>query len=144
MLLLLTIVLAIMEFGFMFFNYMGLSEVGQAGCRSASLGSKTSVVLNRISQTATGVGLNNSRLTTIVLEYRTYTKATGVWSGWTTLGDATNYNDAPANDTYDSQVRVRLKYDYALVTGSFLAPIVGQGGIVSLAGTAVMRREETP
>jgi len=143
LLLLLTITLGIIEFGMMMKAYLTLSDVAREGSRSASLGSPTGVVDNRIIGTISTLGLRSLDLTDVYLEYRTYARATGYWSSWTTLGNTADgtENNAPNNDTYESQVRVRLVYGYRLVTGSFFAPIIGQGGTVSLKSSMVMKRE---
>jgi len=143
--LLLMLVMGIMEFGVMFRNYTDLGQVARAGCRSAALGSSTTVVTGRVTDTATALGLDTQRLTPISLQYRTYDKNTGAWTGWQTLGNApSGYNDAPCTTNLDSQVKVSLIYTYPLATGAFLSPLVGQDGNVTLPGTCAMRREETP
>ncbi len=143
--LLLLLVLGIAEFGIMFRNYLTVSEVARAGARSAALGSRVSIVSDRISTTASALGLNPGNLTATSMEYRVYDKANGVWSGWTTLGDAGDgYNNAPSDADYDSQVRVSVTYVYPLVTGSFFESIIGSGGDITLTGSCAMRREETP
>ena len=142
---LLMLVMGIMEFGIMFKNYLNLAQVANVGCRSAALGSNTTVIGNYINTTATGLGLAPARITSQAVEYRVFDKTTQVWTGWQTLGDGTGgYNNAPCDVTHDSQIRVRLGYTYPLVTGAFLSSFVGQNGNVVLSGTAAMRREETP
>ena len=144
MLLMMLIVMGIMEFGLMFRNYLSLDEVARAAVRSAALGSQTGVVQGRVTQTISALGLQQANLTSVSMQYRTYNKTTGVWSGWGTLGNgADGYNNAPCDQTYDSQVKVRITYTYPTVTGSFLAPMVGQNGNIVLNATSVMRREET-
>ena len=143
--LLLMLVMGIMEFGILFRNYLDVSQSVIAGCRSASLGSSTGVVTNRITNTATALGLDSQRLTSTTLQYRTYTKSTGAWSGWITLGDAASgYNNAPSDASTDSQIRIAVNYTYPLATGTFLSPVIGTGGNVTLSGTCAMRREQTP
>ena len=144
MMLLLMLVLGILEFGFMFRNYLTLNEVSRAGVRSASLGSTTGVVSNHVQESANALGLNSQYLTGVAQEYRTYEKATGTWSGWATLGDTGSYNSAPCSVTYDSQIRVKVTYRYPLVTGSFFSSIFGDSGQITLTGISAMRREETP
>lgn len=142
---LMLLVTGIMEFGLMFRNYLDVGQSVSAGCRSAALGSGTSVVGSRITSTLTALGLNTQYSTSTVLQYRTYNKLTGVWTGWQTLGNApSGYNNAPSDATYDSQIKITMVYTYPLATGAFLSPIIGQNGNVRLSGTCVMRREQTP
>ena len=143
--LLLLLVLGIVEFGVMFRNYMTLDVVARVGCRSAALGSGTSVVSGRITNAAGLLGLNSQYLTNVDLQYRVYDKAGGVWTGWQALGNAgSGYNNAPSDVNYDSQVKVGVAYTYPLITGSFFSGIIGQSGDVTLTGSCAMRREETP
>jgi Flp pilus assembly protein TadG len=142
---LLLLVMGIMEFGLMFRNYLDVAQSVSAGCRSAALGSSTSVVNARITSTLSALGLNSAHSTSTVLQYRTYDKTTGVWTGWQTLGNATSgYNNAPSTTTLDSQIKITMVYTYPLATGAFLSPIIGNNGNVSLSGTCAMRREQTP
>ena len=141
--LLLLLLMGILEFGILYGNYLSLAEVARDACRSASLGSSTSVVRSRITEAATALGMNMTYPITSYLEYRTYDKAGGTWSGWGTLGDSGSHNNAPVSSSVDSQVRVRLVYTYVAITGTFLSSVFGEDGNVRLSGTAVMRREET-
>ncbi|MHB9038391.1 MAG: TadE/TadG family type IV pilus assembly protein [Armatimonadota bacterium] len=141
--LLLLLLMGILEFGILYGNYLSLAEVARDACRSAALGSSTSVVRSRITEAATALGMNMTYPIVSYLEYRTYDKASGTWSGWGTLGDSGAYNNAPVSPSVDSQVRVRLVYTYVAITGTFLSSVFGEDGNVRLTGTAVMRREET-
>jgi Flp pilus assembly protein TadG len=144
MVLLLLLVLGILEFGIMFRNYLSLAEVARAGCRSAAIGSQTGVVFNRVVTTVSALGLTQSNVTNTVSQYRTYDRASGAWSGWATLGNsADGYNNAPCDQTHDSQVKVTVTYSYTMITGSFLSPMVGNNGRITLHATSVMRREAT-
>ena len=143
--LLLLLVLGIVEFGVMFRNYLTLDEVARVGCRSAALGSSTSVISSRITNTAGSLGLDSQYMTGTVLEYRIDDKAGGVWTGWQALGNgAGGYNNAPSDANYDSQVKIQIAYMYPLITGSFFSEIIGDSGNVTLTGSCAMRREETP
>ena len=139
---LLWIVMGIVEFGFMFRNYLSLNEIARTGCRSAALGSSTSVISSYIAQTTTAIGLDTSRLGSPTMQYRVYDKTAGTWGGWQTLGNSGNYNNAPVDSEHDSQVKISLSYTYPLITGSFLGSVVGSGGNVSMSGACVMRRED--
>lgn len=143
--LLLTLVMGIVEIGIMLSKYMGVSEVSRASARSASLGSVTGVVSQRAADTLNGLGLLTSGTASVSMQYRTYEKASGVWTGWQTLSDGPNgYNSAPCDENFDSQVRVSVTYTYPLITGSFLSSVLGSDGNVTLRSSSIMRRESTP
>ena len=140
---LLTLTFGIIEFGMMIKAYLTVSNVAREGVRSSSLGSPTGVVDSRIISTTTALGLNSMYVTSVYQEYRTYTRATGVWSSWMTLGNTVDgtQNNAPNNDIYESQLRVRLVYTYHLVTGTMFTSIFGPSGTVALRTSMVMKRE---
>lgn len=143
--LLLTLVLGMLEIGIMLSRYMGIGEAARASVRSAALGSMIGVVSQRATDTLNVLGLLSSGTTSVNMQYRTYDKAAGVWTGWLALGDGPNgYNSAPCDADYDSQVRVTITYTYALITGSFLSSVLGSNGNVTLRSTSIMRRESTP
>jgi Flp pilus assembly protein TadG len=142
--LLMTMLMGIIEFGILYGNFLSLSEVARAGARSASLGSSVAVITNRVTTTAYDIGLSDNNPMSTALSYRTYDKASGAWSAWSALGDSGNYNSAPCNTTYDSQVKVRVAYTYPLLTGSFFSAIIGSEGNATINQTVIMRREETP
>jgi Flp pilus assembly protein TadG len=111
--LLLTLVMGMLEIGVMLNRYMGTSEAARASVRSASLGSMTGVVSQRAIDTLNGLGLLASGGASITMQYRTYDKTAGVWSGWQSLADGSNgYNSAPCSQNLDSQVRVTVTYTY--------------------------------
>ena len=140
---LLTMTFGIIEFGMMMRAYLTIAEVARDGVRSAALGNPTGVVDSRIVNTTSALGLSSMDLTSVYQEYRTYAKATGVWSSWTTLGNTPDgtQNNAPNDATYESQVRIRLVYSYHLITGRLFAAIFGPSGLVSLNTSGVMKRE---
>lgn len=143
--LLLTLVMGMLEIGIMLSRYMGVSEVARASVRSAALGSMTGVVSQRATDTLNSLGLQTTGTPTVNMQYRTYDKTAGVWTGWQTLANGTDgYNSAPCNQDFDSQVRVSVIYTYPLITGSFLSSFLGSDGTVTLRSTSVMRRESTP
>jgi hypothetical protein len=143
--LLLTLMMGMLEIGIMLSRYMGISEASRASVRSAALGSMTGVVSQRAVDTLNVLGLLSSGGASITMQYRTYDKASGVWTGWQALTDGANgYNSAPCDQNFDSQVRVSVTYTYSLITGTLLSSVIGNNGQVTLRTTSIMRRESTP
>lgn len=132
-LLLLTLVFGIIEFGLLMKDYMVLNQAAREGARSASLGSPTSVVTTRIQNSIPT--LDVSRLT-ITLQKRTMSPSPG---SWTSLGNSADglTNDAQQGD----QVRAYLAYSHRLVTGSMFTWLGGGGTSLTIHGDMVMRRE---
>lgn len=124
---------AIIEFGFIFRDQLLIQQVAREGARVAAVGRSVGEV--QAMMTGAAQGLVTSRLTS-VLEYRIYDSG---WSGWYSLADDGNKNDAPQG----AQVRVRCSYQHALLTGPLFARMIGRPRATqtTLAAQMVMRRE---
>lgn len=131
--LLITLVFGIIEFGLIMKDYLTLGQAAREGVRSASLGSTTSVITTRIQSSA--LSLPSSSIT-ITLYKRTMGSTPG---NWTSLGNKSNPagNDASQGD----QVRVHLSYPHRLITGNLLTFLAGGGDSITLGSDMVMRRE---
>jgi Flp pilus assembly protein TadG len=132
-LLLLTLLFGIIEFGLLMKDYLVLNQAAREGARSASLGSPTSGVTARIQSTAATLKPANL---TIALQKRAMATTPGPWVA---LGNATDglHNDAQQGD----EVRAYLTYSHNLVTGSFFSWLFGGGTSVTIHGDMIMRRE---
>jgi Flp pilus assembly protein TadG len=135
--LLLGLLFGIIEFGLLFKDQLSIQQAAREGVRTAAVGRLRSEVNNRIVTAATT--LTPANLTYDAM-YRTYNS--GVWSGWTTLGDRTDdsgQNDAPQG----AQVRVRTHYVHRFATGALFARLIGRPGTssITLHAEMVMRRE---
>ena len=133
---LLGLLFAIIEFGFLFKDQLTLQQAAREGSRAAAVGKPTTEVHAAVDGSLTT--LEHSRMT-LYMEYRTYS---GGWSAWTTLGDTgstPNQNNAPQG----AQVRARLTYRHQLLTGPLFARMIGQPGATeeTLYAQVVMRRE---
>ena len=132
-LLLLTLVLGIIEFGLLMKDYLLLNHAAREGARSAALGSPTSAVISRVQSSSPT--LSQARLT-ITLEKRAMGASPSPWGA---LGDTSDglHNDAAQGD----EVRAYLTYSHQLATGSFFSWIFGGGTSVDIHGDMIMRRE---
>jgi Flp pilus assembly protein TadG len=133
---LLGILFAIIEFGFLFKDQLTLQQAAREGARAAAVGKCVSDINAQVTGSATT--LDPTKLT-FVLEYRTYS---GGWSAWTTLGD-TGGTPAANNAPQGAQVRVRCTYNHLLLTGPLFARMISQPGATqkTLYAQMVMRRE---
>lgn len=132
-LLLLTLVFGIIEFGLLMKDYLLLNHAAREGARFAALGSPTSGVITRIQSSAPT--LNQSSLTTTLQK-----RAMGATPGaWVALGNTTDglHNDAGQGD----EVRAYLTYSHQLATGGFFSWLFGSGTSVDIHGDMIMRRE---
>ena len=142
---LMLLVTGIMEFGLMFRNYLDVAQSVSAGCRSAALGSSTSVVNARITSTLSALGLNSAYSTSTVLQYRTYTQDYWSVDGMADTGQrgerlqqrSIKHNSRqPDQDNNGLHLSTRDR--------SVSVPDHRSNGNVSLSGTCAMRREQTP
>ena len=135
--LLLVLLFAIIEFGFLFKDQMAVQQAAREGARAAGVGRPVAEITARIqaaAATLTLTSLTNDKMS------RYYNS--GAWTTWINIADRSDgsgYNDAPAG----GQVRVRCYYTHALVTGPLFANLIGRSGStsVTLYGTMIMRRE---
>lgn len=135
--LLLSLLFAIIEFGFIFKDQLSLQQAAREGARVAAVGRGISEIDARIVGCASGLTLANLVYTK---SWRTY--ANGVWSAWTTMADRTDGsgdNDAPQG----AQVRVICTYTHNLLTGPLFARLIGRPGesTMALRAEMVIRRE---
>jgi Flp pilus assembly protein TadG len=132
MLLFVTLLFGIVEFGLIMNDYLTLSQAAREGARSASLGSPTSTVTTRIQNTAPTLPPSSI---TITLQTRTTNPSTG---SWTTLGNNSNgQNSANSGD----QIMVNLTYPHKLITGNMLTFLGSGKTTLNLNSQMIMRRE---
>lgn len=134
---LLALLFAIIEFGFLFKDQLIIQQAAREGARTAALGRTLSEIQARIMSAA--ATLNTSQLTYDVM-FRTYNS--GVWSAWTTLAnqpDDSGTNNAPQG----AQIRVRINYVHPFLTGPLFARLLGRPGesSMTLRAEMIMRRE---
>jgi len=131
----LTLLFAIIEFGFLFKDQLLLQQVAREGARAAAVGKQVAEVRAKITSAAALLKTSNLSST---LQYRTYSSG---WSGWATLGDRTTpaENDAPEG----AQIVVKCTYTHPFLTGSLFASLIGRPGATTmpLYGQVAMRRE---
>ena len=108
--LLLLLLLGIIEFGLLFKDLLILQEAARVGARSAGLGDTTTVITQRVRNSA--VSLTASSLSTTL----TYSTNNGSSFG-ETLSDSGGANTAPVG----SLIKVRVSYPHAYLTG-FVVP----------------------
>lgn len=131
--LLITLVFGIIEFGLLLKDYLTLNQAAREGARSAALGSPTSTVQTRIRNCAPTL---DSAQIGISLYKRPMGGSPGDWQALGNTGDG-DYNDAePGN-----QVRASLSYPHDLVTGSLFSWMAGGGSSIDIGSEMVMRRE---
>ena len=131
--LLMTLVFGIIEFGLLIKDYLTLSHAAREGARSAALGSPTTVLEPRIDEMT--IALSGGTVTK-TLEY----SADG-GAGWNTLGDQGS-DPVENNADMGDLIRVTLTYPHQLVAGGIL-PFLGDGNSMTITGNMIMRREKT-
>ncbi len=104
--LLVTLLFAVVEFGFLFRSVTQVQAVAREAARDAGAGDTTTTVTARANATAAGLTLANMTLT---LQYRTLSGAT--WGSWQTLTDSGSSNAAPSG----AQVSATVAYDHYLI-----------------------------
>jgi len=133
MMLFVTLLFGIVEFGLIIKDYLTLSQAAREGVRSASLGSPTSVVTSRVQNDA-------PTLTTTSLTITLYKRTVGTTPGaWTALGNTTDgkSNNAASGD----EVRVSVTYPHQLITGNLLTCFGSGNTHLNMTGDMIMRRE---
>lgn len=132
-LLLLTLVFGIIEFGLAIKDYLTISHAAREGARLASLGGPTGNITTRIDNSAIALDTGSLSIT-----LQTRTGDSGSWTALGNVSDGTNtYNSANAGD----QIQVIVSYPHELTTGSLFAPILGEDGVIDLSSSIVTRRE---
>lgn len=130
---LIVLLFGIIEFGTVFKDVLALNQAAREGARAAAVGATTTTIQTRVSSAAPT--LHTGSITT-TLTYRTCTG--GVWSSWSTLGDATDVNAAPSG----AQVKVGVSYPHNLITGGLFSRIADPNtNHITLTTSMVMRRE---
>jgi hypothetical protein len=107
--LLFLLVLGIIEFGLLMKDYLTVNQAAREGARSASLGSPTSVIKDRVATTAHTIMIDQG-----LIELKTGDPGSDPAS-WTVLGDSGSFNDAATGDL----IQVLVPYDHKMVTGGF-------------------------
>lgn len=136
LLILMVLVFGIIEFGLLIKDYLTLSQAAREGARSAALGSRIEVIIDRVQETAIGLPGGTIDPADISLQ-----KSSDGGVTWVDLGDtggSPNENDAAIGQ----MLRVKLTYDHELVAGGIL-PFLGDGNTMIISGNMIMRREKT-
>lgn len=126
--LLVTLVFGIIEFGLLIKDYLTLNQAAREGTRSAALLSSATVVEQRVRDSATGLGPTELADLDVQIDQRAYSG--GGWGSWTALDSSTTDSDV--------QVRVVASCDHQTIMGSFL----GIGDTITISGNMVMKREK--
>ena len=136
LLILLVLVFGIIEFGLLMKDYLTLGHAAREGARSASLGSPTGIVIDRIQKTASAL---SGGLPTADISLQKSSDGGTTWGPLGDTGGSPNENNASTGQ----MLRVKLTYHHQLVAGGIM-PFHGDAqGKVNIAGNMVMRRETT-
>jgi Flp pilus assembly protein TadG len=129
---LLTVLMAIIECGTLFRDYMMLHGGAREGARQAALGKTVETIRDRVRQ-ASFSGVSDGYIT---IEY--YDSTTSAWLPVINSVDGVS-NAAPAG----SLVRVKItSYPHGMVTGRFFGWMAGySNGTMPMSAKLIMRRE---
>ena len=131
---LLSMLLGIIEFGWLAKNHLTLANAAREGARAAGLGKTTTEINTRVrSACATLTGLNDTPSKLTINLQRDDGDASNGYAYTTTLGDSGTKNNAPAG----ALIRVQLVYSHRSLTN--FIPFLNR----TITINVVMRREST-
>ena len=132
---LMILLFGIIEFGFLFWDVLGLKQAAREGARVAAAGATTAKIADRVESSSLR---QDAVQFDISLQYRL--SASGEWH---TLGDTGSGAYAENNAPLGAQIRVTITYPHPLVTGGLFAALADDpdSQTVTLRAQAVMRRE---
>jgi Flp pilus assembly protein TadG len=136
--LLITLLFAIFEIGYMLWSFHAANQAAREGTRAAATGATLSAIDTRIRGSSTAI--DTSQITWSGA-YRV--PSGGAWSAWATLGNVGSGADVRNNAPSGSQVRIEITYPHHLVCGPLFARFASAGtpGVVNLRARLIMRRE---
>lgn len=136
MMLFVTLLFGIVEFGLIIKDYLTLSQAGREGVRSAALGSAPSIVTTRVQNSGPTLTTTSPTMA-ITLQKRIMTPSVGSWVALGTSSTDPLSNDANAGD----QVRVMIVYKHQLIMGNLLTFFGSGNSHLNMTSDTIMRRE---
>jgi len=134
--LLVFLLFAILEFGFLMKNRAELGQAAREGARQAAVGATPTRVDAEIASATQTI---ESEHLTRLYRFRSWDEGSGTWGSWQTLG----VNDGENNASQGDQVQIRLTYQHRLLLPGLMGSVMNAGddGRVAVVAATVMMRE---
>ncbi|MCE5218461.1 pilus assembly protein [bacterium] len=138
--LLVLLVFSILEVGLIIKDALTINQAAREGVRAAAVGASIETIETRVRGSAPSL---NPAAIRCDKSYRTLSKSTGAWSGWTELTNIGSGADLRNIAPVDAQVMITVTYPHQLVAGQLFSGLSDKGtpGTMTLGASLIMRRE---
>lgn len=138
--LLVLLVFSILEVGLIIKDALTINQAAREGVRAAAVGASIETIETRVRGSAPSLDPAAIQCEEF---YRTLSKSTGAWTGWTELTNIGSGADLRNSAPVDAQIRITVTYPHQLVAGQLFAGLADENtpGTMSLGASLIMRRE---